>query len=132
MGKRTGGIVVRVDGALRFLPAAVALRVAPPPRVTPVPGAPPELVGITMHEGVIVPVLAIGSERGEMIVCQQPAELVGVVGIEIVHTGMFETASEHEGSVRHEGQDVELLDVATVYERVQSAVRGRSPRAPHP
>jgi hypothetical protein len=53
--KRTGGIVVRVDGALRFLPAAVALRVAPPPRVTPVPGAPSELLGITIHEGVIVP-----------------------------------------------------------------------------
>jgi chemotaxis signal transduction protein len=121
MVKRTGGIVVRVDGALRFLPAAVALRVAPPPRVTPVPGAPSELLGITLHEGVIVPVLAVGSERGEMIVCQQPAELIGVVGAEIVQAGLFVTAAEDGASVKLEGQDVEVLDVAAVYERVRSA-----------
>jgi hypothetical protein len=125
-GKRVGGIVVRVDGELRFLPASVAVRVAPPPRVTPVPGAPSELVGVTMHEGSIVPVLAIGSARGDMIVCQQLAELVGVVGAEVVHAGMFETAGIGGEMVKHEGQDVERLDVATVYGRVQAGARGRA------
>jgi hypothetical protein len=105
---------------LRFLPVAVAVRVEPPPRVTPVPGAPSELLGITMHEGAVVPVLAIGSRRGEMIVCRNPSELVGVVGAEIVHAGMFDAAQGDAGRVRHAGQEIEPLDVAEIYGRVQS------------
>lgn len=120
---RVGGLVVRVDGALRFVPAAVALRVAPPPRVTPVPGAPPELVGVTLHEGAIVPVVAIGSARREMIVCQHAAELLGLVGGEIVCTGSFETSAEHPERVEHERESVEPLDVAAIYARVQSSAR---------
>jgi hypothetical protein len=128
-GRRTGGIVVRIEGVLRFLPASVAVKVAPPPRITPVPGAPSELVGITMHEGAIVPVLAIGSGRGEMIVCQQPTELVGVVGAEIVHAGVFEASATDGQIVKHEGQDVEPLDVGAVYGRVQSGARPRNWRS---
>ena len=125
---RVGGLMLRVDGELRFLPGAVAVRVEPSPRVTPVPGAPSELLGVTMYEGGVVPVLAIGSARGEMIVCRHPSELVGVVGHEIVHAGLFEALAGDTGRVRHEGRDVEPLDVAAVYGRVQSHGGPRQPR----
>jgi CheW-like protein len=120
---RRGGLLLRIDGALRFLPAEAALRVAPRPRVTPVPGAPPELVGVAMHEGVIVPVLAVGSAIGEMIVCRHAGELVGLLGAEIVRGGSFDVVTNLPETVDHEGQRVELLDVAGIYARVQSSAR---------
>jgi hypothetical protein len=111
--------VLRVEGALWFLPASVAVRVAPAPRVTPVPGGPRELVGIAMHEGTIVPVVAIGSPRTEMIVCQHAGEPVGFVGGEVVRTGVFDVVPERPEMVSHEGVHVRPLDVATIYARVQ-------------
>jgi hypothetical protein len=120
---KLGGLVLRVDGALKFLPAAVALRVAPPPRVTPVPGAPAELVGVAMHEGAIVPVLAIGPTRGDMIVCEHEGELVGLVGGEVVGTGSFAVLSDLPEAVEHDGQPAERLDVTAIYARVQSSAR---------
>jgi chemotaxis signal transduction protein len=122
-GGRVGGLLVRVDGALRFVPASIALRVAARPRVTPVPGAPAELVGIAIHEGVIVPVVAIGALRGEMIVCQHAGELVGLVGGEIVGTGSFDKATGRPEAILHHGQLVEPFDVAATYARVQASVR---------
>jgi chemotaxis signal transduction protein len=120
---KVGGLLVRVDGALRFVPAAIALRIAPPPRVTPVPGAPSELVGVAMHQGVIVPVVAIGSMRGEMIVCEHASELIGLVGGEVVGTGWFDVSAEEPDVVEHEGVRVESLDVTAIYSRVQSSAR---------
>jgi chemotaxis signal transduction protein len=122
-GEKVAGLLVRVNGALRLVPAAVALRVAPPPRVAPVPGAPPELIGIAVYEGAIVPVIAIGSCRREMIVCQHAAELVGLVGAEIVCTGSFEASAENPEWVEHQGESVETLDVDAIYARVQSSAR---------
>ena len=81
---RVGGLLLLVDGVLRFVPATVALRVASPPRVTPVPGTPATLIGVTLHEGVVVPVISIGSARTEMVVCQHGGELVGLVGGRVV------------------------------------------------
>ncbi len=121
--ERQGGLLLRVGGALRFVPATVALRVAPPPRLTRVPGAPPEFAGIAMHEGFVVPVVAVGSETGNMIVCQHGGELVAVVGAEIVSTGSFGITTDGTGRVEHEGCAVEPFDLATVYAYVQSGAR---------
>ena len=115
--------MVRIDGTLSFLSSAIALRVAPTPRVTAVPGAPSELLGITMHEGAVVAVLALGSGRAEMIICRHSAEVFGLVGPEVVQVGLFEPAAGNGGAIRHEGQDVQPLDLAVVYGRVQSGVR---------
>jgi hypothetical protein len=120
---KRGGIVLRVDGALRFVPASVALRVAPSPRVTPVPGGPRDLVGVAMHEGTIVPVVSIGSARAEMVVCQHAGEPVGLVGAEVVRTGVFEVVPGRPEMVAHEGAQVRPLDVGTIYARVQSGAR---------
>lgn len=121
-GKR-GGIVLRIDGELRFVPAAVALRVGPIPRITAVPGAPPDLVGIAMHEGVVVPVVAVGSARKDLVVCQHAGELVGLVGGEVQRTGSFDVAADRPDLVMFEGESVKPLDVAAAYARVQSSAR---------
>jgi hypothetical protein len=120
---RRGGLLLSIDGAVHFLPADVALRVTPRPRVTPVPGAPPELLGVAMHEGGIVPVLAVGSANGEMIVCQQGGELMGLVGGTIVRGGSFDVVVGEPDTIEYEGHRVRTLDVAALYARVQSSAR---------
>jgi hypothetical protein len=116
-------VVLRVDGELRFLPAPVALKVTPAPKVTPVPGAPPDLVGIALHEGAVVPVVAVGTARGEMIVCQHAGELLGIVGGEVIETGSFPVVPDRPELVDVGGKHARPLDVATVYARVQAGAR---------
>jgi chemotaxis signal transduction protein len=121
---RVGGLLLRADAALYFVPATVAIRIASPPRITPVPGTPAALVGITLHEGVVVPVISIGSGRGEMVVCLHSGELVGIVGGSVVRVGAFERAGPASSDrVTHEGQIVEPLDVGTIYTQIQSRAR---------
>ncbi len=122
-----GGLVLRVDGELRFLPAALAARVAPAPRITAVPGAPPDLLGIAMHEGTIVPVVAIGSARAEMVVCQHAGELVGLLGGEVVRAGRFEAVEGRADLVQVDDERARQLDVGALYARVQTG--GRPARA---
>ena len=112
-----------MDDVLCFLPAAVALRVAPTPRLTPVPGAPPDLVGVTLFEGVVVPVIAIGSVRGEMVVCQHAGELVGLVGGHVVQSGSFDVVPGRADRVMHEGQPAQIIDLTTIYGRVLASPR---------
>ncbi len=122
-----GGLILRASGELRFLPAALAARIAPAPRVTAVPGAPPDLLGIAMHEGTIVPVVAIGLARAEMVVCQHAGELVGLLGGEVVRAGRFESVEGRADLVRVDGELARQLDVGALYARVQTG--GRPPRA---
>src|ERR1035438_8178499 len=114
---RRGGILVRVDGALCCVPASVALRIAPPPRVTPALPAAPELLGIAPYEGTIVPVIAIGSARREMIVCQHAGELLGLVGGEVVRSGTFDAVPGRIDLVEHEGERAQVIDVPAIYAR---------------
>ncbi len=118
-----GGLLLRADGEVFFVPASIALRVAPWPRITPVPGSPPGLFGMAMHEGAVIPVLAIGDARAEMVVVQHAGEVVGLVGAEVVRTGTFAVATGRADSVVHEEQPVRPLDVAAIYARVQSMAR---------
>jgi hypothetical protein len=115
-----GGIVLRVEGTLCWLPATTAVKVAPPPRIARVPGAPSELLGVALHEGVILPVIAIGSERGDLVVCSHMGELLGLVGGNVVHAGLLEPVKEHPELVVLKGQRAKLLDVAAIYARVQA------------
>jgi hypothetical protein len=122
-GLKRGGVVLRVDGELCFVASPLAVRIAPAPRVTAVPGAPAELVGITLHEGGVIPVIAIGAARGEMVVCQHAGELVGLVGGDVVRTGTFTAAADHADAVHIDGARARALDVAGLYARVQSGSR---------
>jgi chemotaxis signal transduction protein len=120
---RRGGVVLRLAGELRFLPASLALRVARAPRVTSVPGAPPELVGIAVHEGAVVPVVAVGEARSDMVVCKYAGELLGIIGGEVVRTGTFDVAHDRADVVLVDGERAPPLDIATVYARVQAGAR---------
>jgi hypothetical protein len=120
---RRGGVVLQVDGELRFVSVPLAVRVAPAPRTTPVPGAPAELVGIGVHEGAVIPVIAVGSARAEMLVCQHAGELVGIVGGTVVRSGSFDVVSERSDLVDVDGVHTPPLDVAAFYARVQAGGR---------
>lgn len=120
---RRGGVLVRVESVFCFVPASVALRVAPSPRVTSFPGAPPELVGVALYEGQIVPVIAIGSARDEMVVCQHAGELVGLVGGEVVHTGSFDLVPGRADCVVYDGQHAQMIDLTAIDSRVLASAR---------
>jgi len=122
-GERRGGVLLRVGGALRFVSSSVAFRIAPPPRVTPVPGAPAELLGVAPYDGMIVPVIAIGPARREMIVCQHAGELLGLVGGEVLVTGTFDLVPGRTDVVTRDGEPAQAIDVAAVYAKVQAAAR---------
>lgn len=130
----TGGVVFRVSGALHFLPASVATKVLPMPGVARVPGAPEELVGVALVEGEMVPVVAIGEleRRGSrrppagtrpradnrpLLVCTYHGERVGLVGLQIVATGLFDAPDAER--VVHEGVPASLFDVGAVVGRLR-------------
>jgi len=141
-----GGVVLRVapgDGGLAFLPASIALRVAPSPKTARVPGAPPELVGIAAHEGDVLPVVSIVARAGDgpaadaalepsgaaaggrdaMVVCAIGGELVGIVGGAVLATGVFPAADDAGAAVVYEGVMVRPLDVASIVARIQAGAR---------
>src|ERR1700722_3688261 len=96
---KLGGILLRVAETLVYVAAADAVKLAPIPQITRVPGAPEGLLGVALHEGEILPVVSIGSERESMLVCAHGGALLGIVGGSVVGTGMFD-ATEEGSSVR--------------------------------
>lgn len=118
MDAKRGGVVLRIDGVLHFVPASVAVAVAPAPQIARVPGAPEALLGVTLHEGDVVPVLAIGSAREVMLVCSYLGEKVGLMGASIEATGLYEIGPEAD-TVNHRGEAARTLDIAAIYARVQ-------------
>jgi hypothetical protein len=117
--RKVGGILIRVDGTLVYLPPAVALKLAPVPQIARVPGAPRELRGIALHGGEILPILAVGSARESMVVCTYAGALLGIVGGHVVGTGMFDVA-EDGVSASHEGETAVAFDLAGLCEQMQT------------
>lgn len=127
---KRGGLLLRVDGALIFIPASTALRISAHPEVVRVPGAPSELLGMAVNEGEILPVVAIGSDRGPMVVCMHAAELVGLVGGVVIGSGIFPVAmpstdeapsSNHDpnGRVSFGGETARTLDIGRIFGRLR-------------
>lgn len=129
-----GGVVFRIGEERYFLPADVASKVLPMPGVARVPGGPPELVGVALVEGDMVPVVAVGdldargsrrpaspnrtrADHRPMLVCVVMGERVGLVGLEILASGVFE-AAEPSG-VTHDDVAVPLFDVAAAVARLR-------------
>ncbi len=130
----TGGVVFRVDEELYFLPASIAAKVLPMPDVARVPGGPEELVGVALVEGEMIPVVAVSeldrrgprrAHAGErarvdnrpMLVCTVLGERVGLVGLEVLATGRFE--SPDADHVLHEGLPAALFEVNEVVNRLR-------------
>jgi len=116
-----GGVVVRMGEETFFVPAEIASKVVPLPDVARMPGAPAELQGVALVDGAMIPVLAIGREmprgaRRPMLVCTVLGEKVGLVGMEIVASGRFESAPD---GVECNGVVARELDVAAAIARVR-------------
>ncbi|MDF2692971.1 MAG: hypothetical protein K0S65_1354 [Labilithrix sp.] len=125
-----GGVVFRVAGEPFFLPASIAIKVIPVPKIARVPGGPPELCGVALVDGNMIAVVDVldepvdrserGGQRperaGAMLVCAVLGESVGLVGIEVVATGRFESG-ERAGEVRFSSElneTARTFDVAAV------------------
>ncbi len=129
--QKRGGLLLRVEGALIFIPATTALRIAAHPEVVRVPGAPSELLGMAVNEGEILPVVAIGTERGPMVICVHASELVGLVGGSVIGAGIFpieergngdEAPSSNAdplGRVSFGGETARTLDIARIFGRIR-------------
>lgn len=119
-----GGVVLRIAKKRFFLPASIAIKVLPMPVVARVPGAPPDLVGVALVEGEMVPVVAVaelvparsGRDNRPMLVCSFRGERIGLVGLEVVATGKFIGDETH---IDHEGERIEAFDVAAVLARLE-------------
>ncbi|MGO8995211.1 MAG: chemotaxis protein CheW [Polyangiaceae bacterium] len=127
MEPKRGGVILRLDGALYFVPASVALAITSVPEIARVPGAPEALLGAALHDGDVVPVVSIGKPGvdramlgdGSMLVCSYLGEKVGLLGASIVATGLYEVDPAAADSVRHEGETARTLDLSAIYARVQ-------------
>ncbi len=109
-----GGVVFRLGGELLFLPASIAMKVMPIPEMAHVPGGPIALRGVALVDGNMIPVVDLADDvprmarsetAGAMLICTVLGECVGLVGIDVVATGCFETTgarSPNEVSERAE------------------------------
>lgn len=110
---KVGGVLLRVAGELVYVAAADAVKLAPIPHITRVPGAPEGLLGVALLEGEILPVVSIGSERESMLVCTHAGALLGIVGGSVVETGMFDTTPDGM-SARYGEETATTLDVPSL------------------
>ena len=131
-----GGVLFRIAGELWFLPASIAMKVMPIPEMAAVPGGPPELRGVALVDGNMIPVVDAfeeplerlersatpgdGAPVGEqaMLVCAVLGETLGLVGIDVVATGRFEPG-ESVGEVKLGDEMARTFDVAALVARVR-------------
>ncbi len=122
---RRGGVVVRHGTGLRFLPASIVVRITACPPISRLPGAPKPLLGITHTGGEIVPVVAAGEGSlgvTPLLVCRYLGEPVGLLGCEVVSTGLFDADETTDGIV-FEGAAARSLDLAATFAALQTNVR---------
>ncbi len=106
------GVIVQLEGALRFLPAQAVRRFLSPPRLSSVSGT-----GLSMAlvDGQVLAVIALGPRGTALTVCEVAGEQVGLLGAEPVEVGFFDADGSGVSfrSVRVPALDVaELLAVA--------------------
>jgi len=129
--KRRSGLVVRTaegrDGArplFGFLPVERVESIVRMPRVSPVVGARPPMLGVAQVHGGVIPVIAPYADARPhsappgrdpsarvLVVCLLAGERLGLAGIEIVSVGHFDG---DEASVRSSGERVGDVDLASL------------------
>lgn len=114
-------MLLRTPDGLRFLPANVVTNVARLPPILRVAGAPEGVLGIVHEAGAILPVVEIGPAREVLLVCTYLGEPIGLVGAEIVCTGLFEPDAESPECLMHEGELARTFDLSAIYTRLHSA-----------
>jgi hypothetical protein len=109
------GVIVRLQGELRFLAAHLVRRFVPPPTLSDVAGT-----GLTMAlvDGQVLAIIAVGPRGSALTVCEVGGELVGLLGADPEEVGFFEACT---GGVSFHGNAAAELDVA---ELVRASARG--------
>jgi hypothetical protein len=119
---KRGGVVLRDGETLRFLPATVVVRIVPCPPISRVPGAPKPLLGITHAGGEVVPVVAVGKRQDvPLVVCRYLGESVGLLGCEVIGSGVYDAHSDIEGAVIVGGVTAHALDLGATFASLQGA-----------
>lgn len=143
------GVVFRIGDRHHFLPAAVAQKVMSMPEVARMPGGPPELRGVALVDGNMIPIVDVNpleAPPSSLRDLRQPRELrtpsskamlvalvpssplggaaglepVGLVGLDVVATGSFE--SEDGISARWGAAYAQPFDVVEAIARVREGL----------
>ncbi len=115
MSARIAGVVLRAGGAEHFLPASTAARIVPRPVVTAVPGS---ALGMALVEGRVVPVIDVGSEDGDLLLCDLDGDVVALRGVQVLSAGAYDGDG---AGANVDGRRLSTFDVA-------AAVRGVAAR----
>jgi purine-binding chemotaxis protein CheW len=130
------GVCVRVRVAREHYALAVAhvLEVTEPGELTPVPGAPPQVVGIRNVRGQVVPVLSLAAllrlpeeDPGRIVVAELGPKRAGLAVESVLDVGeMPDTSGAVEspyvaGAALIDGTLVGLLDVAAILSSTEPA-----------
>jgi hypothetical protein len=113
-----GGLVMRSDQGLRFIPAEVAQNLVPEPEVSDVPGTG---VGMALVGGEVLPVLPLGSSAGAVVVCEVQGERIAFSGLAPEAAGFFEALP---GGVRVGNELVPELDLGEIRTNVEKRLQG--------
>ncbi len=107
------GLVVLVAGTRRFVSAAFVQRVVRRPQVTPVPGA---ALGIALIDGTAVPVLEVGDDSHEVLLCRAEGQLVALGGVHVLTAGSF---PQRGSGIELNGQQIPTFDVEDALRQLQ-------------
>jgi hypothetical protein len=109
------GVIVRLNGELRFMSAHSVRRFVPPPTLSDVAGT-----GLTMAlvDGQVLAIIAVGPRGSALTICEVGGELVGLLGADPEAVGFFEADG---AGVSFQGERAQALDVA---ELVRASARG--------
>jgi hypothetical protein len=101
------GVLVLYRGERRFVPAEVALGILPRPVVSRVPGSG---LGMALVSGRVVPVVDLGHDRRQLLLCDFAGEAIGLGGLELLGAGFFDRDGE---AVRVGAERILPLDVGS-------------------
>ena len=110
------GLLVRAGEELGFVPAATARSVVPEPPVSPVASTPLQMA---LVNGRVVPVVALGSSTGVLVLCEIDDEPVGFSGLEVSAVGAFEAT---ERGVVVDGRLIAELDLVGTLRSLEPAL----------
>jgi hypothetical protein len=118
------GLLVRAGGEVGFVPAITARSVVPLPPLSPVANTP---LLMALVNGRVVPVVALGSPTGVLVLCELDDEPIGFSGLEVTRVGAFE---ETERGVLVDGRVVPELDLSGALRSMEPALEPQLGEAP--
>ncbi len=118
------GLLVRAGEELGFVPASTARSVVSLPPMSPVANTPLQM---TLVNGRVVPVVALGSPTSVLVLCELDDEPVGFSGLEVSRVGAFEAT---ERGVLVDGRAVPELDLLGALRSMEPALEPQLGEAP--